>query len=84
MKEFTKNEAFYKSIGLYIDNKGLDGFIEHFIDHPCHETTCEECGWCDAWAAKVIKKKGYENSKIDPVKVIGDIKDGLAKGTFFE
>lgn len=21
MKEFTKNEAFYKSIGLYIDNR---------------------------------------------------------------
>ncbi|MCP4135642.1 MAG: hypothetical protein GY754_32035 [bacterium] len=82
--EFMKNEEFYKNIGMYFDNKALDGFMEHFINNDCHDKTCEECKYCDSWAKKAIQLKGYDEATIDPVKVIGDIRDGLAVGSFFK
>ena len=52
---------------LYVDNKKLDGFLEHFInDNRCAESLCASdiledgqkasnaCAYCSTWAKKVI------------------------------
>jgi hypothetical protein len=39
---------------MQIDNRALDGFIEHFKTHNCYHAVCEECGYCAAWAKKVV------------------------------
>jgi collagenase-like PrtC family protease len=38
-----------------IDNRALDGFMEHFRHTSCTGVDCEECRWCHEFAAKAIK-----------------------------
>jgi len=39
----------------YLDNKSLDGFIEHFKYNDCNKTSCEDCGYCTSIANKAYK-----------------------------
>jgi len=39
----------------YIDNRSLDGFIEFFLKNNCDLMSCEECGYCDDVAKRVVK-----------------------------
>ena len=40
---------------MEIDNRALDGFAEHFKTHDCFHSSCDECGYCAGWAAKVVR-----------------------------
>lgn len=80
---------------IYVDNKKLDGFIEHFIkDYRCDQTLCRggmtcdvadnfsnTCGYCQSWAKKVIS---YDEAEVEAWKaatkqLLSDFEDG----TFF-
>jgi hypothetical protein len=39
---------------VYIDNRQLDGFMEHFRANRCIDIDCEDCRWCHDFAAKAI------------------------------
>jgi hypothetical protein len=40
---------------VYIDNRKLDGFCEHFKKHDCRTTLCgEECNHCGRYAEKAV------------------------------
>ena len=39
---------------LYIDNKKLDGFLDHFHKVDCLHVDCDLCGYCDRVASQVI------------------------------
>jgi collagenase-like PrtC family protease len=39
---------------LYIDNKKLDGFLDHFHTVDCLHVDCDLCGYCDRVASQVI------------------------------
>ncbi len=72
---------------LYIDNRKLDGFIEHFVhDYRCDETLCHggmtegeadnfrnACGYCEAWAKKAVT---YDEQEVAQWK---EIASGLLK-----
>jgi hypothetical protein len=40
---------------IQIDNRALDGFAEHFKTHNCYHSSCDECGYCESWAKKVVR-----------------------------
>ncbi len=40
---------------IEIDNKALDGYIDHFRENSCLDVVCEECRYCHEWADKVVK-----------------------------
>jgi hypothetical protein len=40
---------------MQIDNRELDGFAEHFKTHDCYHSSCDECGYCNRWAEKVVR-----------------------------
>ena len=40
---------------MKIDNRALDGFAEHFKTHDCYHSSCDECGYCQRWAEKVVR-----------------------------
>ncbi len=40
---------------IYIDNKKLDDFIQHFLEHSCRNQNCEECNYCHKITKDVIK-----------------------------
>jgi hypothetical protein len=39
---------------VYIENRALDGFLDGLMDRSCSNLSCSECGYCGAWAGKVI------------------------------
>ncbi|MBL7196775.1 MAG: U32 family peptidase [Candidatus Omnitrophica bacterium] len=50
-----KNRKILTNIGVYIDNRKLDGFLFHFLNHDCSLTSCKECGYCEEVAKRVVK-----------------------------
>jgi collagenase-like PrtC family protease len=40
--------------GVFIENRSLDGFIDHFLKSDCGATDCSACGYCRDTAARVV------------------------------
>ncbi len=50
------------SSSIYIDNQNLRGFIDFFKKNNCL-LSCEECGYCQEWAKRVIRLNEQEVDK---------------------
>jgi collagenase-like PrtC family protease len=37
-----------------IDNRKLDGFLEFFRENTCRDRSCDDCGYCERVAEKVL------------------------------
>jgi len=63
---------------FYIDNKELDGFIEHFLRENCRDKLCDECKYCDKATKKLLKYdiEDYEELSSHYNKCLGDIISG--------
>lgn len=77
---------------IYVDNKKLDGFLEHFIkDCRCDQTICRggmtegvadkfpnACGYCEGWAKKAISYNEQEVAEWTAVasSLLTSIEDG--------
>lgn len=44
-----------KETDIYIDNKALNGFLEEISRKDCQHISCNECGYCNEIAKKVVK-----------------------------
>ncbi len=53
--KFIKARNLFERRDIYIDNKALDGFIEHFLVKDCRLVSCDDCGYCKEIATKVVK-----------------------------
>lgn len=40
---------------VYVDNRALDGFLDHFRKHGCQDLDCESCRYCHRWADKAVR-----------------------------
>ncbi|MGK5094635.1 U32 family peptidase [Deltaproteobacteria bacterium TL4] len=51
---------------IYIDNKGLDGFLEGLLKRDCGSLNCAECKYCDTVAQKQVKlDKQYQQETLE-------------------
>ncbi len=50
-----KKYAGVPEVELIIDNKQLDGFMQHFIDKECRLASCKACGYCEEVAHKAVR-----------------------------
>lgn len=60
--ERKKDDEFWR-LGVYVDNKKLDGFLSKFSDKRISCTSgCDSCNYCENWAKKVVElqKKNVE------------------------
>lgn len=52
-------------LDIYIDNRSLDGFLEHFVKGNCKDGACLDCGYCQRTAERVVKmNKDYRDKAI--------------------
>jgi len=50
---------------VYIDNRALDGFLEHFVKGNCKDGMCIDCGYCQKVAEKAVKiDKDYRDKAL--------------------
>ncbi|MBR0484129.1 MAG: hypothetical protein IJJ69_05015 [Oscillospiraceae bacterium] len=93
MMQFGRTMGFPK---IYVDNKKLDGFLEHFInDYKCDKSLCissileddiskypNACGHCKAWAKKVIS---YDVNEVEQWKAVAsDLLSKIENGTIYK
>ena len=70
---------------VYIDNKLLDGFLDHFLkkDSDCQQQDCSECGYCSRIAKKTVKMALTDSMKKEYEQKYEQLFANLADGTFF-
>lgn len=83
LTELRRNDNFYHTLGIYMDNKKLDGFLNHFIDNPCTDTFCDDCSHCNEWAEKAIAKTDIIINGVQAGTELEQLAHGFATGKFF-
>ena len=92
LPEFGRTMSFPE---IYIDNRAMDGFIEHFINGSnCDENVCSTCvaegeklgegvcGFCEAWAKKAVS---YDVEKVEQWKAVAsDLIRKIEDGTLYK
>ena len=80
---------------IYVDNKKLDGFLDHFINnYNCNNSLCmndilengetspNACGHCSGWAKKVIS---YDEQEVaEWTKIAESVLQTLQNGTLYK
>ncbi|MDD5306900.1 MAG: U32 family peptidase [Deltaproteobacteria bacterium] len=63
---------------VQIDNRSLDGFIDHFLNQSCQALDCEECRYCHEWAARTVKIDPSWRGEMEPIydDLLGEIDGG--------
>ncbi|MCX8116951.1 MAG: U32 family peptidase [Desulfobacterota bacterium] len=67
---------------IQIENRKLDGFIEHFKNVDCNQTPCSQCLYCEQIFEKVavVDREGIAQAS----KKVKDFADKLLTGEIFE
>ncbi len=66
--KYVKSIKLLRYVDVFIDNRKLDGFINHFLTSDCRLRSCKTCGYCQEVADRVIEIKdhqAYEKSLAD-------------------
>ena len=67
---------------IQMDNRKLDGFIEHFKTKDCNETSCSSCRYCETMFEKMaVVKEGELKKAAQRVK---EFSDKLLTGEIFQ
>jgi collagenase-like PrtC family protease len=67
---------------IQLDNRKLDGFIEHFKKMDCNQTSCSHCRYCEAMFEKVAVVKVEEVKK--SAQRVKDFSEKLLSGELFD
>jgi hypothetical protein len=67
---------------IQLDNKKLEGFIEHFKANDCNQISCSNCRYCETFFEKVavVKKKEVEQA----AQKVRNFSEKLVTGEIFE
>ena len=67
---------------IQLDNKKLEGFIEHFKTKDCNQTSCSSCRYCETFFEKVavVKKEEVERA----AQKVRNFSEKLLSGEIFE
>ena len=67
---------------VQLDNKKLEGFIEHFKNEDCNKASCSQCNYCETFFERVavVKKKEVEQA----AQKVRDFSEKLVSGEIFE
>jgi collagenase-like PrtC family protease len=67
---------------VQLDNKKLEGFIEHFKKEDCNKASCSQCNYCEAVFERVavVKKKEVEQA----AQKVREFSEKLVSGEIFE
>ena len=83
LNAIKENRDFYNNIGIYMDNKSLDGFLDRFARKSCRDTFCDECSYCAKWAQKSIVKREFDGKAEKPEQLIKKLTSSFATGEVF-
>ncbi|MBZ9577941.1 U32 family peptidase [Patescibacteria group bacterium] len=53
--KLVRKKGLLKDLDVYIDNRKLDGFIDHFLKEDCYLNSCEDCRYCIKIAEQTVR-----------------------------
>jgi collagenase-like PrtC family protease len=67
---------------IQLDNKKLEGFIEHFKERDCNQISCSSCRYCETFFEKVavVKREEVEQA----AQKVRNFSEKLLSGEIFE
>jgi collagenase-like PrtC family protease len=83
MFDLRKNKAYTDHLGINMDNRSLDSFIDFFVNNDCGNRECESCGYCSSWASRVITKVPTSEGQRVPEEVFEEIVDKMVSDEFY-
>jgi len=78
---FRSGENLFSGSPIYIDNRKLDGFLDHFINGNCDFISCSKCTYCEKMAKVAIKMDAGRQSAI--IEKYRDYLDTLISSKMF-
>jgi len=79
--KLRKFRGLFSNIGLYVDNRKLDGFLDYFFEGKCKNDDCEGCNYCSSVAEKAVHLDNAYKEKIE--KTFKEITESLSNGYMF-
>jgi len=79
--KLTKFRKLFSDVGIYIDNRKLDGFLDYFFEGKCNPDSCESCGYCRSVAERVVRVDNAYKERIE--RVLPEIIESLTNGDMF-
>jgi collagenase-like PrtC family protease len=79
--KLTKFRQLFSDIGIYVDNRKLDGFLDYFFEGKCQADDCKECGYCRSVAERVVWVDNGYKEKVE--KIFPEIIESLTNGDMF-
>lgn len=79
-----KNSSeYYRNLGLYIDNRDLDGVIQEFISRSCYERTCNGCDYCNDLVRSVVTYPAGIDRHNEDLFHLRSVLDSIVEGDIF-
>jgi len=79
--KLIKFKQLFSDIGIYVDNRKLDGFLDYFFEGKCKSDDCEGCNYCRNVAESVVRIDNMYKERTE--RVFKEIIDSLTKGDIF-
>jgi len=79
--KLIKIKQLFPDIGVYVDNRKLDGFLKYFSEGKCKSCDCNDCGYCRGVAERVVHIDEACRRKSE--KAFQEIIGSLTKGDMF-
>jgi collagenase-like PrtC family protease len=81
--ELRKSEGYNRDLGIYINNRDLDGVTEFFMKKDCMSVSCAGCGYCENLAKKIVRVNPAEVQYEADMKKLRGLFDDLVTGKYF-
>ena len=67
---------------VFIDNRGLDGFMDRFKEEGCQDKDCETCRYCHEWADRTVRIDSAWKQRMGAI--YEDLLKEIDSGSFWE
>ncbi|MBF0430868.1 MAG: U32 family peptidase [Fibrobacteria bacterium] len=82
-EELKKSKHYFEDLGIYIDNKSLDGVLEEFMRKDCLNRSCHGCDYCTKLAKERVTIASGEAQHQKDIKNLQAVLDNLISGAYF-
>ena len=79
--KLKKFKGLFSDIGIYVDNRQLDGFLDYFFEGKCKISDCAGCNYCQSVAERSVRIDPAYKEKAE--RSFGEIIESLTKGDMF-
>ncbi|MBN1760785.1 MAG: U32 family peptidase [Chitinispirillaceae bacterium] len=83
MRRLAESEAYAGHLGIFIDNRSLDGVVERMMTEDCLNRACAGCDFCEGFAREKVQYIGGEQRHAEDMRHLDAILENMVAGTYY-